>query len=122
MALEWNRSPMTVTSDYEQCTEATTKASSYPFSLLLLPQLHVVDPLLLIGLLNEGNLFQPLGSLKIVDLEKVDRALHIAVLQIPPPPSPSTKSRGAAAPSSPGSSGAPAVPSSPSPAAPLVWP
>jgi len=42
----------------------------YPVLLLQLPQLHVLDALLLVRLLDERDLLQTLGPLKEVDLER----------------------------------------------------
>lgn len=42
--------------------------STYPLFLLQLPQLHVFDALLLIGLLDKRDLFKAFCPLKIVNL------------------------------------------------------
>lgn len=46
---------------------------TYPVLLLELPELHVFDALLLVGLLDEGDLLQALRPLKVVDLQRNDR-------------------------------------------------
>ena len=48
---------------------------TYPLLLLQLPQLHVLDALLLVGLLDEGDLLQSLGPLKVVDLDGANHTM-----------------------------------------------
>lgn len=53
---------------YSMSKQIFITLSTYPLFLLQLPQLHVFDALLLIGLLDKRDLFKAFCSLKIVNL------------------------------------------------------